>query len=107
MKRVPVNETVFRLCQAIKKLETVNKVLEYPAPIDHAIDDIHESILDLCGLPADNSADGDFEKPDLFVRENFGEELDTFLETMGQPQDVGLLLERFRRQLVRVADPRN
>lgn len=110
MEKVPTEETILRLCRAARALEPLAKTLDYPPPLDTALSEIQEAILDLAGLPETNWAGEQVEKDleaagfpkvkEPFVRDNFHEELDEFLAE-GEPSDAGPLLEAFGRELRR------
>lgn len=77
-KNVPIEETIAKLCEAQAALKQM-EFLEIPL-VDEALGNIAHAILDLCEVPKDNSADGNFEKPDIFCRDWVSDELDKLIK---------------------------
>jgi hypothetical protein len=52
---VEIETTLLRLCRAVRDLRMVSDVLGYDTPISAASSEIIDAILDLVGVPEDNS----------------------------------------------------
>lgn len=94
-------QIIGRLCKARAALQTI-EALEIPA-VDDAISELNHAILDLCDVPLDNSADGDFDKADLFVRDWLHDVLERFF-TSDNPENSERLVTIVRRELNKGAD---
>jgi hypothetical protein len=80
-----VDLVISNLCKVIASLQKREKALWVATGCENfsldEITDLKEIILDLCDVPKDNSADGNFEKPDLFCRDWLLEELEKTCKT--------------------------
>lgn len=104
--KVSTGETLHRLCRAVVELRRLEGGLQQAVPrADINLEPIAElwnAILDLCGVPADNSSDGDFEKPELFVRDYWTDILDEGLTADTAAEEFDAVIARVKRELEEV-----
>lgn len=114
-KPVPLEATLNRLCSALVSLRRREKALHaFVGNEDSSIDEIYDienAILDLCGVPEDNTADGNWEKPDLFCRDWLREQLERLVFNEDEESDLGEIhsqvLRFCREALAEKSSPHN
>lgn len=98
MKKVPAETTVLRLCRALRVLVELEEALGEDSTAADAADEIESAILDLCGVPADTTADpAGVPHSDRWCRDSWAAALHELVTAEATDEQLERVVSRMRK----------
>lgn len=97
MKSVDTEVTVLRLCRALRSLAELEETLGRETPVSAAADEVHQAVLDLCGVPEDTTiSESPVAREDRWCRDSWTAELNEIVTPDATDDDLAGVLPRLQ-----------